>query len=291
MLTIAAERVRAKFGYYCSAAMDQLAEIETRAADYERGRRPSPSSASSCRARAASVAVIGGGQAGLAMSYCLKQRGIDHFVFEKHRVGHEWRERRWDSFCLVTPNWQCQLPGFPYPGSEPFGFMKKDEIVRYLEAYAASFGPPIFEGVDRHRAAPPRRRRLRARHDPRAPASPTRSSSPWAATTSPSIPRIAERLPGRTSSSSTRREYRNAGVAARGRRPGRRDRAVGLPDRRGPAPRRAARAPLRRQRAAHGATVPRQGRRRVARRDGLLPHAGRTSTPSRSACAPRPITT
>ncbi len=60
-----------------------------------------------------SVVVIGGGQAGLAVSYCLKQRGIDHLVFEKHRLGHEWRERRWDSFCLVTPNWQCRLPGFP----------------------------------------------------------------------------------------------------------------------------------------------------------------------------------
>ena len=68
------------------------------------------------------------------MSYCLKERGIDHIVFEKNKVGHEWRERRWDSFCLVTPNWQCQLPGFPYSGGEPFGFMKKDQIVRYLEA-------------------------------------------------------------------------------------------------------------------------------------------------------------
>ena len=93
------------------------------------------------------VAVIGGGQAGLSMSYCLKQRGIDHVVLEKHRLGHEWRERRWDSFCLVTPNWQCQLPGFPYPGPAPKGFMKKDDIVRYIEAYAASFDPPIHEGV------------------------------------------------------------------------------------------------------------------------------------------------
>jgi putative flavoprotein involved in K+ transport len=93
------------------------------------------------------VAVVGGGQAGLSMSYCLKQRGIDHVVLEKHRLGHEWRERRWDSFCLVTPNWQCRLPGFPYPGADPHGFMKKDEIVRYVEAYAASFGPPIREGV------------------------------------------------------------------------------------------------------------------------------------------------
>lgn len=94
-----------------------------------------------------SVIVIGGGQAGLSMSYHLKSRGIDHLVLEKHRIGHEWREKRWDSFCLVTPNWQCQLPGFPYAGDAPDGFMKRDEIVRYIEAYAASFGPPLLEGV------------------------------------------------------------------------------------------------------------------------------------------------
>jgi putative flavoprotein involved in K+ transport len=94
------------------------------------------------------VVVIGAGQAGLAMSFCLRQRGIDHVVLERHRVGHEWRERRWDSFCLVTPNWQCQLPGFPYQGAQPDGFMVRDDVVRYLEEYAASFGPPLVEGVE-----------------------------------------------------------------------------------------------------------------------------------------------
>src|SRR6188472_387223 len=93
------------------------------------------------------VAIIGGGQAGLSMSHCLKQRGIDHIVFEKHRAGHEWREKRWDSFCLVTPNWQCQLPGFPYQGPDPYGFMNKEQILEYLEAYVRSFAPPLFEGV------------------------------------------------------------------------------------------------------------------------------------------------
>jgi putative flavoprotein involved in K+ transport len=93
------------------------------------------------------VIVIGGGQAGLSMSYCLKERGIEHIVFEKHRIGHEWRSRRWDSFCLVTPNWQCQLPGYPYPGKDPYGFMAKDDIVEYLIGYAASFQPPLQEEV------------------------------------------------------------------------------------------------------------------------------------------------
>jgi putative flavoprotein involved in K+ transport len=94
-----------------------------------------------------SVVVVGGGQAGLAMSYCLRQRGIDHVVLEKHRVAHEWREHRWDTFCLVTPNWQCRLPGFPYRGDDPKGFMLKDEIVAYLEGYVRSFEPPLVEGV------------------------------------------------------------------------------------------------------------------------------------------------
>jgi putative flavoprotein involved in K+ transport len=94
-----------------------------------------------------SVAVIGGGQAGLSISYFLKERGIDHVVFERHRVAHSWRSQRWDSFCLVTPNWQCRLPGFPYPGDDPHGFMLKDEIVGYVETYASRFDAPVREGV------------------------------------------------------------------------------------------------------------------------------------------------
>jgi putative flavoprotein involved in K+ transport len=94
-----------------------------------------------------SVVVIGGGQAGLSMSYCLVHRGVDHLVLEREQVGHEWANRRWDTFCLVTPNWQCQLPGFGYQGNDPDGFMPRDQIVAYLRAYARSFGPPLVEGV------------------------------------------------------------------------------------------------------------------------------------------------
>lgn len=92
------------------------------------------------------VIVIGGGQAGLSISWYLKHAGIEHLVFEKNSLAHEWRNARWDSFCLVTPNWQCRLPGFPYAGDDPHGFMVKDEIVEYLDAYAASFAPPLREG-------------------------------------------------------------------------------------------------------------------------------------------------
>jgi putative flavoprotein involved in K+ transport len=93
------------------------------------------------------VIIIGGGQAGLSMSYSLKERGIDHLIFEKNQVGYAWREKRWDNFCLVTPNWQCQLPGYPYAETDPQGFMKKDQIVQYIESYAAQFHPPLKEGV------------------------------------------------------------------------------------------------------------------------------------------------
>jgi len=94
-----------------------------------------------------SVIVVGGGQAGLSMSYCLKQNNIDHVVLNKGQLAESWRNERWDTFCLVTPNWQCQLPGFYYQGDDPDGFMVKDEIIQYIEDYAALFDPPIRNGV------------------------------------------------------------------------------------------------------------------------------------------------
>lgn len=93
------------------------------------------------------VVVVGAGQAGLSISHCLTRRAVDHVVLERHRIGHSWRTHRWDTFCLVTPNWQCQLPGFPYTGNDPHGFMGRDEIVDYLVGYAESFRPPVVEGV------------------------------------------------------------------------------------------------------------------------------------------------
>ncbi len=93
------------------------------------------------------VVVIGGGQAGLSVSYHLQQRGLDHVVLEARRVGGDWQERRWDSFCLVTPNWQCRLPGFDYTGPNPDGFMVRDEIIRYLDDYVRKYDFPLAEGV------------------------------------------------------------------------------------------------------------------------------------------------
>ncbi|MFS2203830.1 MSMEG_0569 family flavin-dependent oxidoreductase [Variovorax sp. Varisp36] len=94
-----------------------------------------------------SVVIVGGGQAGLSLSHCLQQRGIDHLVIEKRSLVHTWRTQRWDSFCLVTPNWQCQLPGWSYLGSDPHGFMVKDQINEWLAGFVDHVKAPAIEGV------------------------------------------------------------------------------------------------------------------------------------------------
>jgi putative flavoprotein involved in K+ transport len=91
--------------------------------------------------------VVGGGQAGLAMSRCLRDRGIEHVVFERGRVAERWRSERWDSLRLLTPNWQSRLPGYRYAGGEPDSYMTMPEVVGYLEGYARSFGAPIEEST------------------------------------------------------------------------------------------------------------------------------------------------
>jgi putative flavoprotein involved in K+ transport len=90
--------------------------------------------------------VVGGGQAGLVVSHELARAGVDHVVLERGRIGETWRGR-WDSFCLVTPNWTVQLPSHPYDGEDPNGFMLRDEIVAYLERYSAAVEAPVREGV------------------------------------------------------------------------------------------------------------------------------------------------
>jgi putative flavoprotein involved in K+ transport len=87
--------------------------------------------------------VIGGGQAGLAMSRCLTDRDIDHVVLERGRLGERWRSERWDSLRLLTPNWMTRLPGWHYRGNEPDGFMSMPEVVGFIEGYGRSFGAPV----------------------------------------------------------------------------------------------------------------------------------------------------
>lgn len=92
--------------------------------------------------------VIGAGSAGLSTSYHLKRLGVDHTVLERARVADSWASRRWDSFTLVTPNWSVRLPGMPYEGPDPDGYMPRDAVVAHLERYASRFELPVRPGVD-----------------------------------------------------------------------------------------------------------------------------------------------
>lgn len=91
--------------------------------------------------------VIGAGQAGLGTSYFLKEKDIDHIVFERGRIGESWLNQRWDSFKLNTPNFMNCLPGFPYDGSEPDGFWSQAELVQYFKRYVDHFELPVHAGV------------------------------------------------------------------------------------------------------------------------------------------------
>ena len=112
-------------------------------------RRPRAASPRPSGSRAATrSSSIGGGQAGLAVSWELvRARRSGTSCSSATASRSAWREQRWDAFCLVTPNWQCALPGHPYPGDDPDGFMLRDEIVEYVESYASRFSPPLMEGV------------------------------------------------------------------------------------------------------------------------------------------------
>ena len=90
--------------------------------------------------------VIGGGQAGLAVGYCLKQRGLSFVILDENaRIGDAWR-KRWDSLRLFTPGRYDGLPGMPFTGS-PSSYPTKDETADYLEAYAREFELPVRTGV------------------------------------------------------------------------------------------------------------------------------------------------
>jgi putative flavoprotein involved in K+ transport len=92
--------------------------------------------------------IVGGGQAGLALSYHLTEQGREHVLLEQAEAwAHVWRNHRWDSFTLVTPNWALRLPGLPYAGDNPDGFLTRGEVISYLENYAALFNPPVRFGV------------------------------------------------------------------------------------------------------------------------------------------------
>ena len=87
--------------------------------------------------------MIGAGHAGLAMSRCLAERGIDHVVLERGLVANSWRTERWDSLRLLTPNWQSRLPGYDYEGNDPDGYRTMPEVVAFIDRYAKVIAAPI----------------------------------------------------------------------------------------------------------------------------------------------------
>ena len=91
--------------------------------------------------------IIGAGQSGLAFSKELADRSIDHVLIERGEVANTWRRERWDSLRLLTPNWQCRLPGYAYDGSDPDGYMDMADVVRFLQGYADAIDAPVETGT------------------------------------------------------------------------------------------------------------------------------------------------
>jgi putative flavoprotein involved in K+ transport len=87
--------------------------------------------------------VIGAGHAGLAASQCLTDRAVDHVVLERGEVANSWRRERWDSLRLLTPNWQCRVPGLRYDGPDPDGYMTMAEITEFIDRFAKVSGAPV----------------------------------------------------------------------------------------------------------------------------------------------------
>ena len=90
--------------------------------------------------------IVGGGQAGLAVSHMLSRSGRPHLILER-RIAERWRTERWDGLRFQFPNWSVQLPDFPFRHADPDGFTTSLEIVEYLFAYAGYVRAPIRCGV------------------------------------------------------------------------------------------------------------------------------------------------
>ena len=96
--------------------------------------------------RAIDTVVIGAGQAGLVMSWHLQRAGREHVLLERREtLGGGWQDR-WDGFVLVGPNWTTGLPGFPYDGPDPDGFMPRDAVAERMRRYAEVIGAPVPRG-------------------------------------------------------------------------------------------------------------------------------------------------
>jgi putative flavoprotein involved in K+ transport len=92
--------------------------------------------------------IIGGGHAGLTISYFLSEAKREHVILERGRVGERWRSERWDSFCFQFPNWTIELPGYKYQCDDPEAFAPGREVVRFIEDYATYIKAPTRCGVE-----------------------------------------------------------------------------------------------------------------------------------------------
>ena len=92
--------------------------------------------------------VVGGGQAGVAMSEHLSNGGVSHVVLERSRIAERWRSERWDSLVANGPAWHDRFPNMEFPGGGPDDFVTKEEVADYLVAYAEMNNAPIRTGVD-----------------------------------------------------------------------------------------------------------------------------------------------
>ncbi len=93
------------------------------------------------------TAIIGGGQAGLAMSYCLSQFGREHVILERRRVAERWRSERWDSLTFQSPNWNIRLPGLAFQAADANAFASRDDVLQFIESYAAFIRAPLRCGL------------------------------------------------------------------------------------------------------------------------------------------------
>ena len=93
--------------------------------------------------------IVGGGQAGLAMSAHLRARGVDHLVLEKDRIAERWRTGRWDSLVANGPAWHDRFPAMTFDAVGVGGeaFAGKDQVAAYLEAFARAIDAPVRTGV------------------------------------------------------------------------------------------------------------------------------------------------
>ena len=92
--------------------------------------------------------VVGGGQAGLAMSEHLGKCGVPHLILERYRIAERWRSERWDSLVANGPAWHDRFPGMEFPDIDPDAFAPKEMVADYFVAYAKLIAAPIRCGVE-----------------------------------------------------------------------------------------------------------------------------------------------